>query len=158
MGSDERILNHGVRRQGLVQEVGLEEPIALVLEGIREAERFVQLRPQEGVRPEPRLDHEEPGRAPRVPVDKRLAAPAGPAAADAPAAVAADAAVARPGAGEGASEGWRWRWRWRGGGREKVATVVGPRERSEMLSTEGRSCSEHFLRGGLRRVFKICRV
>lgn len=73
MGPDERVLHEGVGRQGLVEEVGVEEPIALVLEGVREAEGLVQLRPQEGVGPDPRLDHEEPGRAPRVPVDQRLA-------------------------------------------------------------------------------------
>lgn len=119
-----------MRRQGLVEEVGLEEPIALVFEGVREAESFVQLRPQQGVGPEPRLDHEEPGRAPRVPVDQRLAAAV-------PVFV-----VARPGAREGASEEWKWRER----GREKVARVFGPAEKGEMVSTE-RSGFEHFLAG-----------
>lgn len=49
----------------------MEEAIPLLLEGVGEAESFVELGVEGVVRAEPGLDHEEPRRARSVPVDQR---------------------------------------------------------------------------------------
>lgn len=60
-----------MRGQGLVQKIGVKVPISLFFERVGEAESFVELSLQDGIRPEAGLDHEETRSGRRVPIEER---------------------------------------------------------------------------------------
>ena len=59
VGSWDAVLDEHVRWQRLVEEIGEEIAIALVLEGVGEAQSFVQLRLQQLIRPHAWLNHQK---------------------------------------------------------------------------------------------------
>lgn len=60
-----------MRGNGLFEEIRVEESITLLLEGVGEANSFIELGMEGGVRAEPGLDHEETRGTRGVPVDQR---------------------------------------------------------------------------------------
>lgn len=59
-GSCNRVLNNHMRRQLLLPQLGIEKPVSLFLERVGEAQGLIELRPQHGFRPQPRLDDQQP--------------------------------------------------------------------------------------------------
>ena len=59
VGAWEAVLDEDVRWQRFVEEIGVEVAIALVFEGVREAQSFVQLRLQQLLRAHARLNHQK---------------------------------------------------------------------------------------------------